>query len=230
METAIEKKRRLGRESYYRHRDKILARNRARYAADSEYREKKKVLARICYQIPGNEPHRKGVRKLAYWRDADLNRKKSLEWYRQNRERCLKRNAIRREKNRHRARLVARAHSLLLTDRYIREQLSKYSQKSMWEWTPEEIARKRAFMVFNRGKKVTNEMATAMREEFSANLASTIFTIAKKYNTSPSNVHGIIKNKFHIDPKYKRTRRAHAYTSASRFLKMINAASALASR
>lgn len=150
---------------------------------------------------------------------------RSRKYYYENREKCLKQNSERRHNNRYRNRIIARAHAELLTDRYIREQLSKYSEKSMWEWGEEDVIAKRNQIIKSRERRITDEKAATIRLKYNTDPKSTIYSLGKEFGVHPSSVHQILKNIIHIDPSFVLKRRIKRYSEVKMFFQMTHAAS-----
>lgn len=201
------------------------ARQKYRYHNDPEYRERIKRYSRSFYDHPARIQRGKQLRKAAYWRDPERARAASLRNYYAQHQKGLAIRSAYRAKNRHKIRLSAITNSLLLTDRYIREQLSKYSTKSMKEWTADEIKEKRKQIEHSRGKRITNERARTIRDLYNSDIRQSIDTLSLKFNICRSNISLIINNITHYDPRYTLNRKPHSLKKASQFLKMIDAAS-----
>lgn len=206
-------------EYYWNNRAKISANRRRKY-----YANRSKVIERNRKYAAKNSDKLKSARKIWVNKNQSHLRDYLSNRYRDNRDKNLVAMAEYRTKNRLNLRATARAHSLLLTDRYIREQLSKYSDKSMWEWTRSEVDAKRGQITISRDRKISDDAAFNIRKIYNGDRNSTIFTLAKKFNTSPTNVHGIIQNKLHIDPNYHQSRFGRICETSTSVLKMINAA------
>lgn len=212
-----------GRIWYERNRERIRIQQQKKY-----YNNREQMIEKSRAYAARNPAkiHRRRVE--LYNKTRAFACQKSSEWYHKNHKRALERDAKYREANRHQARKTSRAHSLLITDRYCREQLSKYSDKSMWEWTPKEVSTKREMIAAKRLVKITPEIVQAMRAIYNSDSTQTIYTLAKQFGATPTNVHGIIQNRFHIDPAYKRTRWGGNEEKADQILSLINAAATLA--
>lgn len=184
------------REYYRRNKAQISQRLRHRYATDAEYRENEKAKSRNFYKItPERELVRSERRKRAYWKDPSKFIKQSNDFYHKRRAAYLERLAAYRHRNRGRNRLIARSHALLITDLYCREQLSKYHDKSMWEWTPEEVEAKRTEIMDRRNRRITDAKAEEIRELHL--LGHSVAEIASMFQQSVSNIYYILTRKTH---------------------------------
>lgn len=216
--------RRKKREYHERVKDHRNRKLRERYKNDPEYREAMKRRSREFYKVPEKIEIGKAHRKAAYWKDPERFRRETREWQIKNREKYLQRNAERRAKNREQNRALARREAMMLTDSYVRNQLSKYSTKSTKEWTDVEVSAKRAQIVRSREKRVTMDKARQMRALY-AN-GATISVIADQFGISVSMVFGIIANKWHHDPEYV-TSRVRNFGQVSRVFRLLAAGATL---
>lgn len=176
-----------------------------RYRNDPEYRERQKNYSRNFYKHPDRVSRGKQLRKKAYQKNPELHRRKSKEWIIRNYEKWKQRNAERRAKNREKARAECRWNAINLSDRYVREQLSKYTQVSAWEWTPEQVESKRQKIIASREKRITTEKAAAIRHSYNE-LGVKADALAGMFNVSVSSVYLTLANKLHVDPSYRLTR------------------------
>lgn len=183
---------------YHANRDKICAKRRRQYATDTKYRAKIKQRARD-HRNSNIESYRAN-RIRAYWKDPVKARQRSLAWYHANREKMIKDGAVRRKKNQVLNRALACWNSFNLTDSYVRNQLSKYSDHSTHEWTPEQVEAKRRVMLLNRAKKITPEKVLEIRTRYIS--GERMDVIAKSLGVSTGTVHLTVKNRLHVDDHY----------------------------
>lgn len=185
---------------YQRNRDKICRERRARYAADEGYREKCKKHSREFYDCPERAARGRLLRARDYQKHAAKRRQRSIDYYYSNWEKSLLKNAERRKRNREYNRASARWHTLNLTDRYIREQLSKYSDISMWEWTPAQVDAKREKIIQSRTKRITDEKASLIRGRYANGESARC--ISDAFGVSPGLIHLVVKNRMHVNDSY----------------------------
>jgi hypothetical protein len=130
---------------YWKNRDKVRAKAKARYKANPEpvrIRAKKWALAH-----PEQVKATRHAYKSARRRELAA---KQLAYYFKNHEFHLKMHARLRAKKRLKTRAWARWKSAELTDQYIREQLAKYSPLSMQDFPQELVEVKRIQLAAKR--------------------------------------------------------------------------------
>lgn len=218
-------KRQQRKASYYRHRAAILARRRERYRNDPKYQLNMKMRARLWRNAPARALKLKKRRADYYAAHVDEAKARAREWNEKNRERYLRREAERRARNRESNRAKARLESSLITDSYVRNQLSKYSTKSTHEWTAQEVTDKRLMIIQNRAKRITAETAKEIRELYSKGGFSAD-ELAARFHISVSNVFMIVNNKTHHDPTW-RFEPIRNVTAVKRVLTLINSSAEL---
>lgn len=210
---------------HHKNREKILARQRARYRSDPVYREKMKEHSRNFYKHPDKIAIGRAYRQKKYWADPQRFILKTREWYIQNHERALKQQRLRRIANRDENRARARMESLLLTDSYVRNQLSKYSNKGTKEWTETEVSARRLETLSRRARRIDDAKAKEIR---ALAMTSDRFNIAAKFNVSPSLVWLILSNKIHPDPDWKPERKIRSWQKVTAFFKAFDQGARLA--
>lgn len=110
-----------------------------------------------------------------------------------NRDLSLKKLAEYRAKKRPEIRAAAANESQLLTDSYVRNQLSKYSTKRTWQWTEQEVAAKREIIANSRKKRMTPERCRQLVEMRAA--GRPVNEVAEHFKISRANVF-LIQRKF----------------------------------
>lgn len=146
--------------SYRRNFPKIRERNKAKYRANPT---PAKIRAKIWY----NENKEMALARAAQYRDTHRRElaMKQIARYWASHDEHKRRHAIIRQKNRLKIRAGAAKESANLTDSYVRNQLSKYSEKSTHEWSQEEVEAKRAVMIANHEKKARYKAHRAIPAE-----------------------------------------------------------------
>lgn len=92
----------------------------------------------------------------------------------------------------------------------------------MQEWTAEQVTARRERMLMNRAKKMTPEKVAMVRRVYAANDSETVFTIAAMFKVSPSLIHGIVINKWHVDVNYTPPRRIRAPGRLRELMQFLN--------
>lgn len=142
---------RRARESYSRHRDAIKERQRKRYSEDVSFRDSAKRRA-LKYRTENSE-HVKQVKAAYRERKREELAAKQLARYYANHAEQKRKNAERNKANREQNRAISRSRSASVTDGYAREQLSKYSPVSAWEWPQEIVTAKQTTLRIKRELK-----------------------------------------------------------------------------
>lgn len=223
-----EKRNRSKREHYRKNRDALCAKLRERYKADPEYRERMKRYSREFYDHADKVQRGKELRKSAYAKDPERAKRAAAKWYTDNHARALARGAAYRDKHRERNRALARWHSRVISDRYVREQLSKHSNKSMREWTQDEVESRRILILWRRSRRVSKESATAIRQRYATDGTATARSLAVEFNIGPSMAHLILRNKVLVDDNYKLTRRISGMEKVVKAFQLFAAAGQIA--
>lgn len=166
---------------------------RKRYWSDHAYREKIKEKSRNFWKRPGVARIRKATMARRYRNDRDY-----------------------REKCRTRSRLQC----LLLTDSFIRTQLSRVSHKPANQWTAAEVSARRVEILAKRSRRLNITKAKEIR---SLAGEGNRFELAVKFNVSPTLVWMILANQIHHDPDWKPQRRIRSWLKTSAFFKMFAA-------
>jgi len=178
------------KQHYLKNKAAISARCKASYKKKREetLRRVKKWQSENIVHVRKHVHVRKQRKKRYIAQQAEAVSYHMLYYY-ANHEELLVRQATARKKHRTKIRAYAKNKVIQLTDCYVREQLSKYSSKSCWEWTPEEVAAKRQAMLALRARRLTDAqvrevIARARKGERPAH-------IAKDYACHPSTIHNI---------------------------------------
>ena len=215
---------------YWKNREVLLARQREKYRMDLAYRERMKAHVRDFYKKNPDKIRRgeelKRLRREKYLENPEKYRAQKRAWMNKNRERLRDRQSENRARNRDKIRARDRRKSELITDAYVREQLSKYSKpkKSAPEWTEAEVAERRRHIINVRSRRISSKRAAIIRGLYSD--GQTCGQIAKHFHVSLVTVARIVRNESHYDPAYRPAKIAN-FGSLSKTLQMIDGASKL---
>lgn len=226
----------LGREEYLRRKNEEYEKTkltrrallRKRYATDKAYREKCKAYARNFYKSEDAASmfKRKAKKKEYYLKTRDHKIQYSRNWITNNREFYLKQCAKRRKKHRLRNRELARQESLNLTDSYIRNQLSKYSEHSTNHWTQFQVDEKRRCILDSRAKRLSPETVKQIIKLHTVDLIHRD-VIAARFRKSPSLIWLILKNQAHKTDR-NTPMRASVISAMSKLALIVKASKAIA--
>lgn len=139
-------------EFYYRNRDRILAERKATYPLRAE-----KARANAAAWLKANPERAKETARRYRESHREALNAAQLKRYHSDLEKHRAKNAVLRNQFRMNLRAMAAWNSKNLTDSYVRNQLSKYSEKSTREWTAEEVSAKRAKMIASRKAKAERQ-------------------------------------------------------------------------
>lgn len=137
-----------GLKFYYRNREKILAERAKEYAANPAPAKERANK----WRKENPERHKKSHEEYRAIHAAKL-AEKQLARYHDDIENHRAKNAARRKRDRAKIRADQRKNSAQITDRYVREQLGKYSPLHAWEFPQSLVDAKRAQILLKRTLK-----------------------------------------------------------------------------
>jgi hypothetical protein len=206
-----------------KHRQRILAQRRLRYATDAVFREDIKRRTRSYGRNMSDAVRARRYACYWNWKNPGLAILKAAEWREKNLDRVLKRAAELRVIHRERNRDYARQQALNLTESYVRNQLSKYSEYPTDHWSPAQVRAKRWQILRSRVKRVSPAKADEIRSLYvpgGEKSGGNRWQLARQFGVSSSLIWLIVKGKSH---KTEQTETVRAAESSRETLRLLNA-------
>lgn len=179
------------RKYYLAHKKEIDRRNKLWYQ-----RKRTEILAKLKAWRKKHSTELSKRRKKFYEAHQEEAVAYSLRYYYDHLEELKIKAAAYRNRNRENIRAKSRRRSSDLTDSYVREQMSKHSTKSTWEWTAEEVAERKAIMEARRARRLTDHQVLEIQRRL--RLGETPHQIKHSFKCSVSTIYNIKWGRYRI--------------------------------